>query len=205
MSFATPLTPTKNKTNSSQAQASGSTQQHHHTMDDINMLLYLDAVKRKVDNENAITQKMDEAHKIYQKRKYEYFTLYSRYVELVKKAATHRALKGHGLTPIELSTASEDMRKIKEKLSSGSATDYIHKEELEHFKELLRSDEKHDNLKNLRLEMMDLKITTKSIQSSIESTEAAIDNATNQGLDLFADELDMENFPKLSKMHGIDN
>ncbi|XP_013100806.2 uncharacterized protein LOC106082688 [Stomoxys calcitrans] len=203
MSFVTPQTPTKNKPSSSQAQSTVSSAPQHN-LDDINMLLYLDALKRKVDNENAITQKIEEAYKTYQKRRLEYIHLYSKYTDLVKKALTRRALNGR-LTPIDLSTASADMRSIKEKLSSGIATDYIEKQELEKFKLFLGSDGNHDNLEKLRLEMMELKIATKSIQATIEATEAALDNGTNQGLDLFANELDMENFPNLAELYDTES
>ncbi|XP_061400810.1 uncharacterized protein LOC133336543 [Musca vetustissima] len=206
MSFVTPSTPTKSKPNTSQLQTSVTAAQQHHNLDDINMLLYLDALKRKTDNENAVMQKIEESYKIYQKRRHEYTHLYSRYVELLKKAGTRRVLKEHCLGEnMNLAKAMEDARNIKDKLNSGSATDYIDKEELEKFKKLLSSGSKHENLKQLRMEITDLKIATKAIQTSIESTEAALDNGTNQSLDLFTEELDMENFPNLYRMHEMEN
>ncbi|XP_005179993.3 uncharacterized protein LOC101893687 [Musca domestica] len=206
MSFATPSTPTKSKPNSSLTSASATAAQQHHNLDDINMLLYLEALKRKTENEAAAMQKIEEAYKIYQKRRQEYTHMYSRYVELLKKAATRRVLKGHSLADnMDLAKAMEDATNIKDKLNSGSATDYIDKNELEKFKKLLSSGNKHENLKQLRMEMNDLKVATKAIQSSIESTEAAIDNGTNQSLDLFTEELDMENFSNLFRMHEIEN
>ncbi|XP_075156320.1 dim gamma-tubulin 4 [Haematobia irritans] len=203
MSFAAPLTPTKSKQSTSQPQATTSAS-HHHNLDDINMLLYLDALKRKMDNENAINQKIDEAYKSFQKLRHEYFSLYSKYVDLVKKALTRRALN-YGQEQIELSTAMKDMGNIKEKLSSGCATGYIDEQELEKFKKFLNSHEKHDNLEKLRAEMTELKTATRTIQTSIEAVEAALDSGTNQGLDLFAYELDMDNFPKLAQMNDMEN
>ncbi|XP_073828753.1 dim gamma-tubulin 4 [Musca autumnalis] len=205
MSFAAPSTPTKSKSNSSQLQTSVGAGAAHN-LDDINMLLFLEATKRKAENETAIMQKIEESYKIYQRRRHEYTHLYSRYVELLKKAATRRVLKEHGVAKnMDLNKAMEDARNIREKLNSGSATDYIDKEELEKFKKLISSGNKHDNLRPLRMETTELKVATKAIQSSIESTEAAIDNGINQCLDLFTEELDMENFPNLYRMHETEN
>ncbi|XP_037809701.1 uncharacterized protein LOC119602329 [Lucilia sericata] len=197
-----PGTPTKSKSLSSINIASGSSNNGNSStkvLEEINLLLNLETLKRNRDNEIILKQNVEEALKIFEERRHKYFTLVAKCATLVKLACTRKVLLRNELIELPTAAARADANSIKEKLSSGSATDYISTPDLEHFKEMLQQVEKYKNLPIRRSELVDLQNATDAIQYSIEAIEISLEKCTIQGLDHFVDTLDMLNYPKLLK------
>lgn len=199
--FTKPSTPTKHS-KPSPSVSSLNLSTSHKVLDDINYLLHLEVLKRNRENEIIIRQQIEEAFKVFQERRFKYLTLFAKYTTLVKHARTRQVLLRNDLVDAPTAVATVDTECIKQKLSSGSATDYINSVELEKFKDILNITGKYQNLPNRRSELVDLQNATKAIQSSIEAIEVSLENCTTQGLDFFTDTLDMEKFPKILGAYG---
>ncbi|KAM7350199.1 dim gamma-tubulin 4 [Cochliomyia hominivorax] len=200
-----PVTPTKSKSlsnissNGSSSCSSVNLSSSTKIMEDINLLLHLESLKRFRDNEVAVRQRIEEAHKLFEERRHKYFSLVAKYAALIKLASTRKVLLRNDLIDFPTETATLDAKSIKEKLSSGSATDYICTSELQKFKEMLLNIDKYKNLPIRRSELVDLQNATDAIQYSIEAIEISLEKCTTQGLDHFTNTLDMINYPKLLK------
>lgn len=200
-----PVTPTKSKSMSNISYSAGSSSINHSSsskvLEEINLLLHLETLKRNRDNEAVLRQKIEEAYKLFEERRHKYLIMVAKYASLVKLASTRKVLLRNDLINFSTETASTDAKSIKEKLSSGSATDYISTTELEKFKKMLHMVEKYKNLPIRRSELVDLQNATDAIQYSTEAIELALEKCTTQGLDYFTNSLDMVNCPKLLKQY----
>lgn len=192
-------TPTKYKSFSSISSSSSNVKSGTTTkvLEEINLLLHLEALKRHRDNEIILRQRLEEAYKLFEERRYKYFTLVAKYVTLVNLSGTRKVFQRNDLNDLPTDLYCRDVKNIIEKLSSGSATDYICTTDLEKFKQLLHDVEKYKNLPIKRSELVDLQNATDAIQYSIEAIEISLEKCTTQGLDQFTDSLDMMNYPKL--------
>ncbi|XP_004530449.1 augmin complex subunit dgt4 [Ceratitis capitata] len=162
--------------------------------DDIQYLLYLEALRRFRDDETNIKRQVDEKNRQYLEAKEEYLQLYSKYVKLTTLAATRCALlTDNHLPSAKISEADKEIAAIAHKLSSGDVIETINASEVEECKTKLAACEKHDNLKKLCDELAESKATVRAVQSSTETVEATIETATLQSLDYFVEEVGRRN------------
>lgn len=205
--FIRPITPTKHPKSISNVNSGSSSNLSSSTkvLEDINLLLHLEALKRGRDSAIMTRQKIEEAYKVFQERRFKYLHLFAKYTMIVKHALTRKVLLRNDLTELHTSSASVNTKCIKEKLSSGSATDYINTMELLKFKMILQLTEKYENLPNRRSELVELQNATKAIQYSIEAIEVSLENCIIHGLDQFTDTLNMEKLPKTYKAYQQKN
>ncbi|XP_065364038.1 uncharacterized protein LOC135957253 [Calliphora vicina] len=198
-----PVTPTKSKSmtniNTSGSSSSANLSSSTKLLEEINLLLHLETLKRNRDSEILLKHKVEEALKVFEERRHKYFSLVAKYATLVKLACTRKVLLRNDLIEFNTESARADAKSIKEKLSSGSANDYICTPELTQFKEMLHQVVKYKNLPIRRSELVDLQNATDAIQYSIEAIEISLEKCTTQGLDHFTNTLDMVNYPKLLK------
>lgn len=202
------LTPTKSKSMScininSGSSSSSNTSSSSRTLDD-SLYLHLESLKRHLDNEIVLRQKVEDAYKAFEEKRYKHSNLVAKYTALVKMASTRKVLLRNDLVEFPIESAQADVKSIKQKLSSGNVTDYICTTELNKFKEMLQQMGNYKNLSAKRSELMDFHKATEDIRYLIEAIELSLEKCTVQGLDHYANSLGMENYPELAKKYDLD-
>lgn len=218
--FVKPATPTKNRSNfktltpiksksmsciniNSISSSNSNLSSPNRTLDD-SLYLYLETLKRNLDNEIVLKQRVEDAYKVFEEKRCKHANLVAKYATLVKIASTRKVLLRNNLVVHSIDSAETDAKAIKKKLSSGNATDYISAPELNKLKEMLQQMGKYGNLSARRSELVDFQKFTQDIRYLIEAIEISLDKCTTQGLDHFINSLDMENYPELTKKYDLD-
>ncbi|TMW54161.1 hypothetical protein DOY81_000745 [Sarcophaga bullata] len=217
--FVKPSTPTKSRSNfktltpiksksmsciniSSVSGSNSNLNSTNRTLDD-SLYLHLETIKRNLDNEVILKQKVEDAYKAFEEKRCKHANLVAKYAALVKMASTRKVLLRNNLVVLPMDSAETDAKSIKMKLSSGNATDYISALELNKFKEMLQQMGKYNNLRARRSELVEFQKTTQDIRYLIEAIEISLDKCTTQGLDHFINSLDMENYPALARKYDL--
>uniref|UniRef100_A0A1A9WUK1 Uncharacterized protein n=1 Tax=Glossina brevipalpis TaxID=37001 RepID=A0A1A9WUK1_9MUSC len=153
--------------------------------DDLKWLVYLETLKRTKNNEAMMKQKLKLGYKNLEDNVQHYNMLLSKFATLLKLSILREKLKADAKRVLLLEETEKAVENIKHKLNPDTANALINNTELEKFKKVLGSLEEHENLKQLRSQLEDLKNISETIRTIMASVTALLDGSVVDGLDYF--------------------